>query len=157
MKKLELVERKNTTESAKKAVIQFIESFDFDSYQDLKHVMSKPFNIFFEINGSGTANDKAYFELSKCGFTLTSYDSEVGSNIYDKQWKKMEDVFDSTCTFINFKQLVDSMNDFIEKINKATTEKESEIADFLDLYESWKSYQETGKQAADFDSKNEEI
>jgi hypothetical protein len=158
MKKLELVERKNTTDKARQSVIEFIQSFDFSNYSDIRYIESKKFNLLFDINGYKNLHDKAYFELTDHGFVISSYDSEIGDTVgFNKRWSKVSEVFDNTCTYIDFPQLVDAMHDFIAKINKATEEKENEIVNFRNFFEEFKSFNETVKQAEDFENNNEEI
>ena len=136
MKKIELLERKRIIKDAKKDVIKFINSFDFDSYNDLGIIESTPFNILFTINGNGTKHDKALFKLCEGNFVIATASSEdeicsLFTNI--KEWKDITDVFDSTCVFIDFKGLMESMEDFIAKINKAVLKKEQEIINFQTL------------------------
>lgn len=162
MKTLELRDRKNTTKIARKAAIDFINSFYFDSYLDLPKIESKNFNLWFDKNGNGYMQDKAFFALRECGFCIVSYSEEeqhMGAyrHDYEHEWTDISKVFDSTCTFINFKQLVAAIEDFIKKINVAVEEKEKEIADFLDFAEGWKSYQLTGRIADEINSKSENL
>lgn len=159
MKTLELVSRKNTTEKARQSVIDFIESFDFSNLEDLAFISSKEFIIFYDATGSNDYHNRAYFELNRQkGFTLVTYSSEFGNNERDSEtWTDVSKVFDGTCTYINFKQLVDAMQDFIEKINKAAEAKESEISDFLEYVEGWKSYQDTAKNADELEALSENV
>lgn len=158
MKTLELVDRKNTTEKARKSVIEFIESFDFENYSDIRYIESKKFNLIFDTNGNKSLHDKAYFELTDHGFVISTYDSEIGDTVeMNRRWSKVTEVFDSTCTYIDFPQLVEAMHDFISKINKATEEKEKEIVDFLNFFEEFKSFNRTIKNAKDFENNTEEI
>lgn len=160
MKTLELVSRKNTTEKARQSVVEFINSFDFDQYEDLPCIASKTFNLFF-LRCENRHDDKAYFKMSEYGFRLCTYSSDsleyISKQEASKNWKKVSDVFDGTCTYINFKQLVDAMEDFIEKINKAAEAKESEISDFLEYVEGWKSYQDTAKNADELEALSENV
>lgn len=162
MKTLELSSRKNTTENARKSVIEFINSFDFSQFEDLKIIESKTFNLCFKRNSAGQIHDKAYFALRNGGFNIVSYsteDEEYCDHLVEIEivWYNIENVFDDTCTFINFKQLVASMEDFIKKINDAIEFKESEIADFLQYVEGWKSYQDTAKNAAEVEGMSENL
>ena len=162
MKTLELKDRQKTTETARTVVIDFIKSFDFDSYVDLPTIESKRFNIWFDKNGNGKMQDKAYFAIREGGFCIVSYFEEcVGCGIrqidYEHEWTDIKQVFDATCTFINFKQLIASIEDFIKKINMAVEEKESEIADFINFAEGWKSYQITGRIADEVEKTSEAI
>lgn len=162
MKTLELKDRKRTTETARTVVIDFIKSFDFDSYTDITTIESKVFNIWFDKNGHGKMQDKAYFAIRECGFCIVSYLEEcegygIYRHDYEHEWTDIEQVFDKTCTFINFKQLISSIEDFINKINLAVEAKENEIADFVAFAEGWKSYQLTGRVADEVEKNSEFI
>lgn len=162
MKTLELSSRKNTTENARKSVIEFINSFDFSNLSDIREIESKTFNLSFSKDGSGYIHDKAYFTLRNCGFCIVSYSTEdeeycIYHREIEKVWSNIKHVFDETCTFINFKQLVASMEDFIKKINDAIEIKESEITDFLLYVEGWKSYQDTAKNADEVEGMSETV
>jgi hypothetical protein len=158
MKNLELIERKKTTENAKKSVIEFINSFDFSAYSDIRYVESKPFSLFYDINGHNRFHDKAYFEIGEKGFQIETYESQVGDTVrWNATWKNANSVFDGTCSYINFKELIASMEDFISKINAAVAVKETQIADFLEYVEGWKSYQETIRIAKEVEGKEEII
>lgn len=140
MKTIELKDRKYTTDGAKSAVIEFIESFDFSSYTDLGYIQSKFFNVTFDVTGNDLLHDSAFFMLDEGKFLLSTYSEEVGNTReYNKNWKDISAVFDGTCTFIDFKGLISAMEDFIARINDRVEKKEAEIAEFLAFVEAWKN------------------
>lgn len=156
MKNLELATRKNTTENAKKQVVDFIKSFNFYEYSDVSYVESTSFNLCFDATGNNDYHNTAYFTINEGRFEIRTYDSAIGD--YEetcKKWSDSETVFDRTCTFISFKQLQSAMEDFIAKINKKVEEKEGEIADFLTYVAGCESYQETIKNAVELENKEE--
>ncbi|MDL2262856.1 hypothetical protein LJC11_05080 [Bacteroidales bacterium OttesenSCG-928-I21] len=157
MKTLELKNRKYTTEKAREQVIDFIESFDFSEFNDLIDIQSRPFNIYFDATGHGCFQEKAIFTLTENGFRIETYDSDMGNTEFNKKWKNVSDVFDGTCTFINFKQLVEAMKDFCNKINEETEKKETEIADFFQFIEDYNNYRETIKVAKELEEKEEKL
>jgi hypothetical protein len=157
MKNLELSERKNTTENAKKAVIDLMESFDFSEYKDISDVESKPFALLFKPTPKYKHNS-AYFLISKGEFKIHTYDSEIGDNWKSiKVFRDVSDIFDYTCIFICFPAFILAIEDFITKINAAVSVKETQIADFLEYVEGWKSYQETIRVAKEVEGKEEII
>jgi len=148
MKNLDLKTRIRTTDFAKAESIKFIESFDFSEYSDLKTIVSKNFNLIFKSN-SHTFHNQAYFQLSsKLGFVICSYASDEVNDYEDinyntKSWDDVKQVFDYTCTYVNFKQLVDAFEDFIIKINNEVENKETQISEFLEFCKSWEQTQIT--------------
>ncbi len=142
MKTLQLKDRKNTTDAARAAVVQFINSFNFDAYEDLPSIDSTTFNIYFDATGSGDMQDVAYFSIRECGFCIVSYNSTFRHSEHERTFTKVKSVFDSTCVFINFHQLVGAMENFVSKINAAVESKEKEISDFLKLVEDWNKSRE---------------
>jgi|GEM_PF-1125297 hypothetical protein len=158
MKNLELSERKNTTENAKKAVIDLMKSFDFSKYTDISYVESKHFALLFKPTPAEYKHNSAYFVISEGEFKIHTYDSEIGDNWESiKVFGDVSDIFDYTCIFICFPAFILAIEDFITKINAAVSVKETQIADFLEYVEGWKSYQETIRVAKEVEGKEEII
>ena len=147
MKNLELVERKNTTESAKKSVIKFFESIDLSAAADVSEALSDCFYCHSKWSSGEFESVQFINDSGKLRFVCG------GKNNLEKATY----VFDDACDFINFKAMMTVFEKFMNKLNELIKAKEEDISLFLEYCEEWKSYQETLKQAKDHESKTETI
>ena len=159
METLELKNRKNTTAKALSSVIKFLNSFDFSDYSDLYYVESSHFDLLFDVTGHDDMHDRAYFSVSRKGSLLiNTYPSEAGdSEECIRRWDKASSVFDGTCTYVNFAQLVKAMETLVAKLNKASEDKDAEIQSFLDFSEGWNNYQKTLSEVSEMAKTEETI
>ena len=159
MKTLELRSRKNTTSKALESVIEFINSFNFTDYTDLPYVESSHFNLKYDSNGDGYYHDRAYFSVGASGNIVThTYVEEIGDNEEClRHWNNPSNVFDGSCTFVNFPGLVKAMETLIAKLNKASEDKDGEIQSFLDFAEGWKNYQKALTEVSEMAKTEETI
>lgn len=159
MKTLELRSRKNTTSKALESVIEFINSFNFTDYTDLPYVESSHFNLKFDTNGHDYFHNRAYFSVGASGNIVThTYVEEIGDNEEClRHWDNPSNVFDNTCTFVNFPGLVRAMETLIAKLNKVSEEKDTEIQSFLDFVEGWKNYQKALTEVSEMAKTEETI
>ena len=134
MKTLEIKNRKNTTKFAKEKVIELIKSINLPDCSDLTTVRSLTFSCSC-VPTSNCSVDILYFDVDDNNCIVCVY-----RNLCDKdQMVSVEAAFDDDCTFINFNELLVSLESLINNINKKIDLKETEINNFLSFVDSYKN------------------
>lgn len=149
MKTLELRERKNTTEFAVKQALEFFGTFDLTSASDVSEIRSEYFNIRFDLTGCGYMQYKAAF-VNDAGILRFELPEK-------EKYYSLDTVFDGTCEFINFRDMMNVFEKFIHRLNELIEKKESDISEFLQFVEEYEGMKELNRQIDDFDKNNVEV
>ncbi len=131
MKTLELKDRKVTTRTAVSKTLEFFENFDLSAAEDVADIRSEFFDVTFDLTGQGCMYHEAAFynKDGKLKFWLREKEKSYS----------LDTVFDNSCIYINFKEMMCVFEKFVERLNMLIDNKEADISGFLDFLSAYKN------------------